>query len=248
MKTGAPAMQQVNKTLEFKSDTPILVMEQLCKSYQLGTVELKVLRDVNLTIRSGEYMAIMGPSGSGKSTLLNMIGCLDHPTSGDYWLGGENVSFLDDDRLSLIRGAHIGFIFQSFNLIDQLNVIENIEIPMYYQGFSEHKSAERAKELATMVGLGDRFNHRPSELSGGQQQRVAIARSLANDPLIILADEPTGNLDSESGTEILNILVRLHEEGKTIIVVTHDTNIAEHAERTIELFDGWIKHERYKDK
>ena len=130
MKTGAPAMQQVNKTLEFKSDTPILVMEQLCKSYQLGTVELKVLRDVNLTIRSGEYMAIMGPSGSGKSTLLNMIGCLDHPTSGDYWLGGENVSFLDDDRLSLIRGAHIGFIFQSFNLIDQLNVIENIEIPM----------------------------------------------------------------------------------------------------------------------
>jgi putative ABC transport system ATP-binding protein len=235
-------MQQVNKTLEFKSDTPILVMEQLCKSYQLGTVELKVLRDVNLTIRSGEYMAIMGPSGSGKSTLLNMIGCLDHPTSGDYWLGGENVSFLDDDRLSLIRGAHIGFIFQSFNLIDQLNVIENIEIPMYYQGFSEHKSAERAKELATMVGLGDRFNHRPSELSGGQQQRVAIARSLANDPLIILADEPTGNLDSESGTEILNILVRLNEEGKTIIVVTHDTNIAEHAERTIELFDGRIKH------
>ncbi|MCJ7691952.1 MAG: ABC transporter ATP-binding protein [Sedimentisphaerales bacterium] len=242
MKTGAPAMQQVNKTLEFKSDTPILVMEQLCKSYQLGTVELKVLRDVNLTIRSGEYMAIMGPSGSGKSTLLNMIGCLDHPTSGDYWLGGENVSFLDDDRLSLIRGAHIGFIFQSFNLIDQLNVIENIEIPMYYQGFSEHKSAERAKELATMVGLGDRFNHRPSELSGGQQQRVAIARSLANDPLIILADEPTGNLDSESGTEILNILVRLNDEGKTVIVVTHDTNIAEHAERTIELFDGRIKH------
>lgn len=235
-------MQQVNKTLEFKSDTPILVMEQLCKSYQLGTVELKVLRDVNLTIRSGEYMAIMGPSGSGKSTLLNMIGCLDHPTSGDYWLGGENVSFLDDDRLSLIRGAHIGFIFQSFNLIDQLNVIENIEIPMYYQGFSEHKSAERAKELATMVGLGDRFNHRPSELSGGQQQRVAIARSLANDPLIILADEPTGNLDSESGTEILNILVRLNDEGKTVIVVTHDTNIAEHAERTIELFDGRIKH------
>lgn len=240
-------MQQVNKTLEFQSDTPILVMERLCKSYQLGTVELKVLRDVDLTIRSGEYIAIMGPSGSGKSTLLNMIGCLDHPTSGEYWLGGENVSLLDDDRLSLIRGAHIGFIFQSFNLIDQLNVIENIEIPMYYQGFSEHKSTERAKELAAMVGLGDRFNHRPSELSGGQQQRVAIARSLANNPLIILADEPTGNLDSESGTEILNILVRLHKEGKTIIVVTHDTGIAEHAERTIELFDGRIKNERFRD-
>lgn len=239
-------MQQVNKTLEFKSDTPILVMEQLCKSYQLGTVELKVLRNVNLTIRSGEYMAIMGPSGSGKSTLLNMIGCLDHPTSGDYWLGGENVSLLDDDRLSLIRGAHIGFIFQSFNLIDQLNVIENIEIPMYYQGFSEHKSAERAKELATMVGLGDRFNHRPSELSGGQQQRVAIARSLANDPLIILADEPTGNLDSESGSEILDILNNLHKEGKTLIVVTHDEGIAANAELIVHLFDGCIKEIQYK--
>jgi len=244
VKTGEPAMQEVHKALEFKSGTPILVMEQLCKSYQLGTVELQVLREIDLTIKAGECVAIMGPSGSGKSTLLNMIGCLDHPSSGDYWLGGENVSQLNDDRLSLIRGAHIGFVFQSFNLIDQLNVIENIEIPMFYQGFSEHKSAERAYDLAQMVGLGDRFKHRPSELSGGQQQRVAIARALANDPLIILADEPTGNLDSESGTEILNILVRLHQEGKTIIVVTHDTSIAKHAERVIELFDGRIKTEQ----
>ena len=229
--------------VEFEKDAPILVMERLCKSYELGTMELKVLRDIALTIKNGDYVAIMGPSGSGKSTLLNMLGCLDHPTSGDYWLGGQNVSLLDDDQLSLIRGARIGFIFQSFNLINQLNVVENIEVPMYYQGFSEHESAERAIELAKMVGLGDRLDHRPSELSGGQQQRVAIARSLANDPLIILADEPTGNLDSESGSEILKILVDLHLQGKTLIVVTHDEGIAENAGRIVEIFDGRIKRQ-----
>ena len=227
--------------VEFKADAPTLVMERLCKSYELGSMELKVLRDIALTIDKGEYVAIMGPSGSGKSTLLNMIGCLDRPTSGDYWLGGQNVSLLDDDQISLIRGARIGFIFQSFNLINQLNVIENIEVPMYYQGWSEHESAERAKELATMVGLDERFEHRPSELSGGQQQRVAIARALANDPLIILADEPTGNLDSESGAEILKILIGLHKQGKTLIVVTHDTHIAADAGRIIEIFDGKIR-------
>lgn len=231
-----------NIAVEFEKDAPILVMERLCKSYELGTMELKVLRDIELTINNGDYVAIMGPSGSGKSTLLNMIGCLDRPTSGDYWLGGQNVSLLDDDQLSLIRGARIGFIFQSFNLINQLNVVENIEVPMYYQGFSEHKSAERARELAEMVGLAERLDHRPSELSGGQQQRVAIARSLANDPLIILADEPTGNLDSESGSEILKILMDLHKKGKTLIVVTHDESIAENAGRVVELFDGRIKH------
>ena len=236
-------MQKVNQAVTFETDKPILLMERLCKNYELGTVELKVLRDIALTIREGEYVAIMGPSGSGKSTLLNMIGCLDRPTSGDYWLGGLNVSLLDDDELSLIRGARIGFIFQSFNLINQLNVVENIEVPMYYQGCSEHESAERAKELATMVGLEERFEHRPSELSGGQQQRVAIARSLANDPLIILADEPTGNLDSESGADILRILTDLHNQGKTLIVVTHDDNIAASAERIVEIFDGRIKNQ-----
>ena len=241
-------IQQVDKTIDIDSDTPILVMEQLCKSYYPGAVELKVLRDIELTITRGEYVAIMGPSGSGKSTLLNMIGCLDRPSSGSYTLGGNNVSMLDDDQLSLIRGSHIGFVFQSFNLIDQLNVVENIEIPMYYQGFSEHDSFARAAELAQMVGLGERVRHRPSELSGGQQQRVAIARALANDPLIILADEPTGNLDSESGADILTILDRLHEEGKTIIVVTHDDNIAAHARRIIHLFDGWVKRQEYKDR
>ena len=234
-------MQKVDENIKFESDKPILLMERLCKNYELGTVQLKVLREIALTINEGEYVAIMGPSGSGKSTLLNMIGCLDRPTSGDYWLGGLNVSLLDDDELSLIRGDRIGFIFQSFNLINQLNVVENIEVPMYYQGCSEHDSAERAKELATMVGLGERFEHRPSELSGGQQQRVAIARSLANDPLIILADEPTGNLDSESGADILKILTDLHKQGKTLIVVTHDDNIAASAERIVQIFDGKIK-------
>jgi putative ABC transport system ATP-binding protein len=170
-----------------------------------------------------------------------MLGCLDRPTSGRYVLGGQDVSRMDDDQLSLIRGAHIGFVFQSFNLIGQLNIIENIEVPMYYQGYSEHDSAERAIELAEMVGLGDRIKHKPSELSGGQQQRVAIARSLANDPLIIIADEPTGNLDSESGSEILDILNNLHKEGKTLIVVTHDEGIAANAERIVHLFDGYIK-------
>lgn len=234
-------MQNMDKTIEFKTDTPIVVFEQLCKSYLLGTVELHALRNIDLTIKSGEYVAIMGPSGSGKSTLLNLLGCLDTPTSGSYNLTGQDVSTLDDNQLSLIRGSRIGFIFQSYNLIQQLNVIENIEVPMYYQGFSEGDSARRARELATMVGLGDRVKHRPSELSGGQQQRVAIARALANDPLIILADEPTGNLDSKSGAEILNILVRLHQQGKILIVVTHDESIAESAERIIRLLDGRIK-------
>jgi len=232
----------------FDADGPILAMEKLCKNYQLGSVELRVLREIDLSVNAGEYLAIMGPSGSGKSTLLNMIGCLDRPSSGDYRLGGQSVADLDDDELSMIRGARIGFIFQSFNLIAQLNVVENIEIPMYYQGFSERESAERAVELATMVGLGDRLDHRPSELSGGQQQRVAIARALGNDPLIILADEPTGNLDSESGSDILEILDRLHAEGKTLIVVTHDEHIATCSERVIRLFDGYIAKEEFNKR
>lgn len=242
-------MQKAEKADEIvhleKNNSSILVMEKLCKNYLLGTVELRVLREIDLTIKTGEYVAIMGPSGSGKSTLLNMIGCLDRPTSGNYMLGGQSVSLLDDDELSMIRGRRIGFVFQSFNLINQLNVVENIQVPMYYQGFTEHESAERAMELATMVGLGDRIKHRPSELSGGQQQRVAIARALANDPLIVLADEPTGNLDSESGSEILTILDRLHEQGKTLIAVTHDEGIAEGAQRVIRLLDGRIKKQEY---
>ncbi|MFC1764574.1 ABC transporter ATP-binding protein [Planctomycetota bacterium] len=241
-------MVEYHDTLEFDTGKPILVMDKLCKNYQLGANELRVLREIDLTIHSGDYVAIMGPSGSGKSTLLNMIGCLDRPSSGDYLLGGQSVASLDDDALSKIRGARIGFVFQSFNLIAQLNVIENIEIPMYYQGYTEQQSASRARELAGLVGLADRVDHRPSELSGGQQQRVAIARALGNDPLIILADEPTGNLDSTSGTDILKILDQLHAEGKTLIVVTHDEHIATKAERVIRLFDGRIAKEEYNKR
>jgi putative ABC transport system ATP-binding protein len=241
-------MTQLGENLNAETGEPILVMKELCKSYQLGSHELKVLRNINLTIQEGEYVAIMGPSGSGKSTLLNMLGCLDRPTTGDYFLGDRNVATLEDDDLSNIRGERIGFVFQSFNLIQQLNVVENIEIPMYYQGCAEQESKTRATELATMVGLEDRLDHRPFELSGGQQQRVAIARALSNDPLIILADEPTGNLDSSSGSDILEILDRLHSEGKTLIVVTHDEHIATKAQRVIRLFDGYIDKEEIKQR
>jgi putative ABC transport system ATP-binding protein len=226
----------------------IVDIRNLCKVYDLGAFEVAALRELDLRIEQGEYMAIMGPSGSGKSTLLNLLGCLDTPSSGVYDLAGEDISSLDDDELSAIRGSRIGFIFQSYNLIAQLNVIENIEVPMYYQGISERQSYVRAKELAELVGLGDRLKHRPSQLSGGQQQRVAIARSLANNPVIILADEPTGNLDSKSGAEILGILDELHQQGKTLIVVTHDEHIADKAERTIHLKDGRIEREQYNHK
>jgi putative ABC transport system ATP-binding protein len=226
----------------------IVDIRNLCKVYHLGTVEVSALRDLDLEIEQGQYVAIMGPSGSGKSTLLNVLGCLDTPSSGIYRLAGEDVSNLDDDELSAIRGLRIGFIFQSYNLIAQLNVIENIEVPMYYQGIGEGESFARAKELAEMVGLGDRISHRPSELSGGQQQRVAIARSLANDPVIILADEPTGNLDSKSGAEILGILDELHRRGKTLIAVTHDENIANQAERTIHLLDGQVERQEHNHR
>jgi putative ABC transport system ATP-binding protein len=226
----------------------IVAIENLSKVYSLGTLELFALRDLDLSIEQGQYVAIMGPSGSGKSTLLNMLGCLDRPTRGTYRLAGEDVSGLDDDELSMIRGSQIGFIFQSYNLIAQLNVIENIEVPMFYQGVGEQVSERRARELAEMVGLGGRIKHRPSELSGGEQQRVAIARALANNPVIILADEPTGNLDSESGREILNILNDLHAQEKTLVVVTHDDNIARRAQRTIHLLDGQIERHDYNEK
>jgi len=226
----------------------IVDIKNLSKVYDLGSFDVSALSSLDLEIEQGQYMAIMGPSGSGKSTLLNVLGCLDTPSSGIYNLAGEDVAGLDDDELSAIRGSRIGFIFQSYNLIAQLNVIENIEVPMYYQGIGERSSFDRAKELAEMVGLGDRLTHRPSQLSGGQQQRVAIARSLANDPVIILADEPTGNLDSKRGSEILVILDELHRRGKTLIIVTHDESIAERAERTIHLLDGRIEREVHNGK
>ena len=221
----------------------IVELRDIWKTYRMGDTEVHALRGLTMTIDKGEFVAIMGASGSGKSTLLNLLGCLDRPSSGAYLLGEQDVSTLSDDQLSDIRSRSIGFIFQSYNLIPQLNVIENIEIPLYYQGWSEHDSADRARELASQVGLATRFSHRSTELSGGQQQRVAIARALASNPLILLADEPTGNLDSATGAEIMEILRRLHAQGKNIIMVTHEDHVAGAADRIIRLADGRIASE-----
>jgi putative ABC transport system ATP-binding protein len=219
----------------------IVNLDNLVKTYQMGLVTVEALRGISLTFNAGEYISIMGPSGCGKSTLLNLLGCLDRPTSGQYFLGAEDVSGMDDDQLSTMRGRHLGFVFQSYNLIQQLSVVENIEVPLYYQGWPEAQSRARATDLAARVGLAERLEHKPFELSGGQQQRVAIARALVNDPLILLADEPTGNLDSTSGQEILKVIDELHAQGKTIVIVTHDDSIASRAERTIRLRDGKVE-------
>lgn len=220
--------------------TSIARVENVYKTYQMGAVTVEALRGVSIDFREGEYVTIMGPSGCGKSTLMNLLGCLDRPTSGRYILGGDDVSQLDDDTLSALRGARLGFIFQSYNLIQQLTVVENIELPLYYQGQHEDVSREIAIELARRVGLADRLYHKPFELSGGQQQRVAIARSLANDPLVILADEPTGNLDSKSGAEILDFFDELNAQGKTLIVVSHSEELAERTGRRVRLYDGEV--------
>lgn len=222
---------------------PIVRLEGLRKTYAMGSVIVEALRGLTLTFNQGEYISIMGPSGCGKSTLLNVLGCLDRATSGHYFLGDDDVSTLDDDALSNIRGARIGFVFQSYNLIAQLSVIENITVPLYYQSRPESESVAIATELAQRVGLSARLNHKPYELSGGQQQRVAIARALVNDPLVILADEPTGNLDSSSGLEILGLFDQLHRQGKTIIMVTHDESISDRTERVVRLRDGQVVHD-----
>lgn len=206
-----------------------------------GSIMVKALLGLDLRIEEGEYIAIMGASGSGKSTLMNILGCLDQATDGTYLLDGRDVSSMDDDELSRVRREKIGFIFQAFNLISQLNMIENVEVPLFYHGVHRHERHRRAKEQLEMVGLGDRLSHRPAELSGGQQQRVAIARALVNNPAIIMADEPTGNLDTKTGGEILNLMAELHKKGLTIIVVTHDNRVADHCERIIRLTDGEIE-------
>ena len=210
------------------------------KIYDMGAVQVHALAGVSITFEQGSFWAIMGPSGSGKSTMLNLLGCLDRPTSGTYLFDGQDVSQLDDDALSEIRLRKLGFIFQSFNLIQQLTVRENIELPLFYLGLDAASSTRKAKELADLVDLGDRLDHRPAELSGGQQQRVAIARSLANSPEVLLVDEPTGNLDTTTGEQIMALLVRLNQEGRTIVMVTHEYDIATHATKCLHMVDGRI--------
>src|SRR3989449_709768 len=219
----------------------IAQFENVRKTFRMGLVTVEALRGVSLEIQTGEYVCIMGPSGCGKSTMLNLLGCLDRPTSGRYLLGAEDVSQMDDDALSSVRGTRLGFIFQSYNLIQQLTVVENIEVPLFYQSRPEEESRMLAGQYAARVGLENRAHHKPFELSGGQQQRVAIARALVNEPLVLLADEPTGNLDSTSGVEILRIFDQLNEQGKTLIMVTHDDMISAHARRVIRLRDGRIE-------
>lgn len=228
---------------ELLNNSPEVVvqLENVHKIYQMGTQKVKALAGVSISFRRGSFWAIMGPSGSGKSTMMNILGCLDHLTSGRYILAGRDISTLNDDSLSELRLKHLGFIFQSFNLIPQLTVQRNIELPLYYLGWDAIRSAERAKELAQSVGLEGRLNHCPTELSGGEMQRVAIARALANDPQILLADEPTGNLDTATGEQILRLLVELNEQGRMIIMVTHESNVAAHTKHQLHMLDGLIE-------
>ena len=215
-------------------------LEDAHKIYRMGMQEVRALAGVTVSFEKGSFWAIMGPSGSGKSTMMNILGCLDRLSSGQYYLEGQDVSSLDDDSLSELRLRHLGFIFQSFNLIPQLTVQRNIELPLYYLGWDSARSARHAEQLADQVGLGDRVRHRPTELSGGEMQRVAIARALANDPQVLFADEPTGNLDSTTGEQILELLVKLNKQGKTIIMVTHESSIAEYAGNKLHMLDGRI--------
>ncbi len=226
---------------QIASGNGVIRLEEARKIYTVGSQAVNALNGVSLSFEKGSFWAIMGPSGSGKSTMMNILGCLDRLTSGHYLLEGQDVGDLDDDSLSEFRLRHLGFIFQSFNLIPQLTVLRNIELPLYYLGWEQRESEEHASELAASVGLEDRLNHRPTELSGGQMQRVAIARALANDPQIILADEPTGNLDTATGKQIMELIAALNHRGKTIIIVTHEAHIAEYARHRLHMKDGVIE-------
>lgn len=221
-------------------DKPVIELKDVWKIYQMGEVKVEALRGINITVKKGEFVAIQGPSGSGKSTAMNMVGCLDVPSKGKIYLDGHDISRLEESQLAQIRGKKIGFIFQKFNLINTLSAQENVMLPLTFLDVPENKRMEIAKKLMTQVDLGDRLDHKPNELSGGQQQRVAIARALAVDPEIILADEPTGNLDSRSGNSVMHFLQELHKKGKTIVMVTHDDKLAQYAERIEMLKDGEI--------
>ncbi len=218
----------------------VIEIKEIVKNYQVGSVIVRALRSVSLDIKRNEYVAIMGPSGSGKSTLMNILGCLDTPTKGMYVLNGTDVSKMEDDRLAEIRNKEIGFVFQTFNLLPRYTALENVTLPLIYGGVPRHEREEHAVKTLDLVGLGDRMTHKPNELSGGQRQRVAIARALINNPSIILADEPTGNLDSKTSYDIMGLLDKIHEDGNTVIVVTHEEDIARHAHRIIKLMDGEV--------
>ena len=221
----------------------IIVTEDLQRHYEMGGEVIHALRGIDLQIAPGEYVAVMGPSGSGKSTLMNMIGCLDTPDDGQYWLNGKLVSEMNDRELARVRNSEVGFVFQTFNLLPRANALHNVEMPLIYAGMKRKERLQRAAAALTRVGLGDRMNHRPSEMSGGQRQRVAVARALVTEPSILLADEPTGNLDTATGEDIMRLFDELHAAGHTIILVTHEANIAAHAERAIILRDGAIERD-----
>ena len=238
-----PVPPPMQATLQDDTAPAVVELRDVRKTYEMGVQQVRALAGVDLSIRQGEFVSLMGPSGSGKSTMLNVLGTLDRPTSGTYVLQGQDVSLMNDDELSDFRLRTLGFVFQSFNLIPQLTVQENIELPLFYMDADPEKAAATAAELAAKVGLGDRLGHRPTELSGGQQQRVAIARSLANDPPVILADEPTGNLDTATSNQIMDLLVSLSESGKTIVMVTHEPEIAAFAKRQIHMRDGVIERD-----
>jgi putative ABC transport system ATP-binding protein len=227
---------------------PVIHLKDIRKSYFLGRNELPVLKGLNLEINTNEYVALMGPSGSGKSTLMNILGCLDTPTAGNYILNGQDVSKMEDNELADVRNKEIGFVFQQFNLMPRLSALENVGIPLIYAGVSKKERWERAMEMLVKVGLQDRADHKPNELSGGQCQRVAIARALINDPAIILADEPTGNLDSKTSEEIMEMFAKIHSSGNTVVLVTHEEDIAEHAGRIVRLRDGVIESDRVNER
>ena len=224
----------------------MLEIKKIKKIYQMGKVKVEALKGVSFCIDKGEFVAIMGPSGSGKSTLMHIIGCLDQPTEGSFIIGGKDVSKLNDDRLAEIRNKSIGFVFQQFNLLSRISILHNVEIPLIYAGLKTKQRREMAKQALVSVGLGDRVKHKPNEISGGEKQRAAIARALVNNPLIILADEPTGNLDTKTGEEIMKIFYKLHQQGNTVIMVTHEAEVSRHAHRIIHLRDGLIEKDEVK--
>jgi putative ABC transport system ATP-binding protein len=231
---------QATAPLAKPGDDPVIRLEKLNRRYRMGSEHIDALGSVDLTVERGDYLAIMGPSGSGKSTLMNIIGCLDTPTRGEYWLNGKSVSAMNEKQLARVRNTEIGFVFQTFNLLPRTTALANVEVPLIYAGVKRRERDRRAKDALETVGLADRMLHRPSEMSGGQRQRVAIARALITNPSIVLADEPTGNLDSSTGREIMALFDRLHAEGNTLIVVTHEAHVAKHARRVIHLRDGNI--------